>query len=101
MKAAHMATTAFFLAAALLPYASAQNVTTAVLLPDELWWMPTYETFVGQSTVAADTTYYTLDCGPDNDGNGFWPWSGGTRCGDDNSYTFSAHAATTRFLMRG
>lgn len=93
-----MAAVTFFTAIALLCYASAQNSSTTLLLPDGLFWVtpPSPQTFLGAMTVTDKTTYYTIDCGNFND-TLFWPGSSG--CANNNSYTFSADAANTQYLM--
>ncbi len=92
-----MALTAIFMAVALLHHASAQNITTSMIIPDGLFYpYATLQTFVGEMTVTGRATYYTLDCGNSTEFN-FWPGTLG--CINNNSYTFSADAANTRFLL--
>lgn len=98
-----MAAIAFFVAIGLLCYASAENVSTPLLLPNGLfngfngffYGDLTIQTFIGQMAVTDSTTYYTLDCG--STASSFWPGPDG--CINSNSYTFSASSANTRFLM--
>ncbi|KAL9137311.1 MAG: hypothetical protein Q9175_001492 [Cornicularia normoerica] len=98
-----MAAIAFLVAIGLLCYASAENVSTPLLLPNGLFngfngflfSDLTIQTFIGQMAVTDSTTYYTLDCG--STAISFWPGPDG--CINSNSYTFSASSANTRFLM--
>ena len=92
-----MAFTAIFMSVALLHYASAQNITTSIIIPDGLFYpyaIP--QTFVGEMTVTGRATYYTVGCGNYSEVN-FWPGTSGCI---NNSYTFSANSDNTRFLLR-
>lgn len=85
-----------FCIALLIYRVSAINATTSIILPDGLFWgYPAPQSFVGQSTVIGSITAYTINCGMDD--TPFWPGPNG--CDSNNSYTFSAAHATTRFLI--
>lgn len=98
-----MAAIATLMAVALLRYASAQNITKTLILPDGLFSpTPAPQTFVGQMSVSDHATFYTLDCGNWSataiaDWINFWPGTYG--CTNSNSYTFSADSANTEFLL--
>ena len=90
---------ALFAAAAILCRASAENVSTSLLLPnlffdfDQSFKPPT---FVGEVTVIVSTTYYTLDCSAGGAGSYFTPvYDCDTLSG---SYTFSEISATTQYV---
>ena len=90
---------AFFVAVAILCCASADSVTTSLLLPDALFVtdesFPS-PTFVGEVTVTRSTTYYTLDCFAGGAATYFEP---GYTC-ESNSYTFSESSASTQYLIQ-
>lgn len=77
---------------------SADNYTTTMLLPDMLFWStPVLQTFVAVSTVSSSTTYYILNCGPND--TYFWPGPNG--CINNNSYTFSkVPSAVTQYVLQ-
>ena len=79
---------------ALLYRVSAENFSTTMILPDLFFAAANTRSFSGEMTVTASTTYYTLNCEPDN--YAFWP--GPIGC-NDYSYTFSASSATTQYQM--
>ena len=82
--------------ACILSYASADLYTTTFFLPNGLFVpTPKPQTFLAESSIIRGTSYYTLDCG----GNDQPFWGGAYGCDFNNSYTFSAIPATTRFLM--
>ncbi len=79
---------------ALLYRVSAENSSTTMILPDFFFAAPNTRTFSGEMTVTGSTTYYTLNCDPNN--YDFWP--GPIGC-NEYSYTFSASSAITQYLM--
>ena len=93
-----MIAVAFFAAAAILYRTSAENVSTSLLLPNDLFFFdPSFKppTFVGQVTVIMSTTYYTLDCSAGGAATYFTPDCDDTSSG---SYTFSEVSASTQYL---
>ena len=93
-----MSAAVFFTLIAILCEASAENVTTSLLIPDALF-APTQrlQTFVGHSTVTGRATYYTVNCGDYRDTTiNFSPGPYGCPY---NSYTISADSANTQFLI--
>ena len=89
---------AFFAAVAILCCASADNVSTSLLLPNGLFSIdPSFKppTFVGQVTVIMSTIYYTLDCDTGAAATYFYPIY---EC-IDSSYTFSEISASTQYLI--
>ena len=93
-----MSAVAFLTLVAILCEASAQNVTTSLIIPNGLFNpTPRPQTFLGEATVSGHATYYTLNCGDYRDPDvNFWPGEYGC---PDNSYTISADTANTQFLM--
>lgn len=95
---------AYFAAVTILCCASADSVTTSILLPAGLFvtdqpFQP--PTFVGEVTVTRSTTYYTLDCEAGTAASVFNPQA--EEEGDDGlcsggSYTFSENLASTQYL---
>ena len=89
----------FFTIIAVLRYAEAQQgVSTSLLLPGGLFdFLPSFKppTFVGEVTVIASNTYYTLDCFAGGAASYFLP---GDDC-EDRSYTFSYISASTQYLF--
>ena len=80
----------------MLRRASADLYTTTFFLPNALFVpTPMPQTFLAESSIISGTSYYTLDCGGYNQPF----WGGNYGCDWNNSYTFSAIPATTRFLM--
>ena len=89
---------AFFTAVAILCRASADIVTTSLLLPNGLFDpVPSFplSPFLGQVTVTKSTTYYILDCSNGAD-PGFYPGNEGC---SGPSYTFSESSASTRYII--
>lgn len=90
---------AFLAAIAILRCASADTISTSLLLPDDLFesgqafQMPT---FVGQVTVTRSTTYYTLDCSAGGAATYFYPGVDGC---SGLSYTFSEMSASTQYVI--
>ena len=90
---------ALFAAVGILCRASAEYVSTSLLLPNVLFsfdqsFKP--PTFVGQVTVIMSTTYYTLDCSAGGAATYFTP---GYDCyTDGGSYTFSEISASTQYV---
>ena len=92
-----MAAIAFLLVVVLVHHASAQNLTTQILLPNALWYQAQFEnqSFVGEVSTSGILTYYTIDC--DYNNSNFDP--GPVACLPSNSYTFSANYANTKYLL--
>ena len=85
----------FFAALAILCCASADSVSTSVLLPDGLFYpSPTPQDFVGEVTVTSSATYYTLNCALASNFANL-----GEDCCSDNSYTFSESSANTQYIL--
>ena len=85
----------FFAAVAILGCASADSVTTSLLLPDCLFVTDQSfpkPTFVGQVAVTRSTTYYVLDCFAGGAATYFIAGDG------DSSYTFSESSGSTQYL---
>lgn len=86
-------------AIAILRCASADSISTSLLLPhslfnaDQPFQLPN---FVGQVTVTRSTTYYTLDCSAGGAGTYFFPGNEGC---DGPSYTFLEISANTQYLL--
>lgn len=93
-----MSAAVIFTLIAILCEASADNATTSLLIPDGLFDPgPKLQTFFGRLTVSDRATYYTLDCGDyRNFDVNFYPGELGCT---DNSYTISADASNTRFVL--
>ncbi|CAF9934924.1 MAG: hypothetical protein ALECFALPRED_006181 [Alectoria fallacina] len=90
---------AFFTAVAILCRASANIVTTSLLLPSGLFNpVPSFplSAFLGQVTVTKSTTYYILDCSAGGAALYFYPGSEGC---SGSSYTFSESSASTRYSL--
>lgn len=93
-----MIAVAFFAAAARLCCTSAEDVTTSLLLPNDLFYFgPSFKapTFVGGVTVLMSTTYYTVDCFVGGAADYFNPLYDCSTAG--NSYTFSEFSASTEY----
>ena len=86
-----------FAAVAILRCASADSVTTSILLPDALIYTDgsfQKPTFVGRVNAISSTTYYTLDCLAGGAGSYFIP-----RYDECYSYTFSEISGRTCYLL--
>ena len=93
-----MAAIAFLLVTALLDYASAQNITTQIMLPDGLFdGFAENESFVGEVSTSGTLTYYTIKCDYNNPLSYFDP--GPVACLPSDSYTFSANSENTKYLL--
>lgn len=92
-----MAAIAFLSVVALLHHASAQNITTQILLPNALWYQGQSEnqSFVGEVSTSGISTYYTIYC----DWNNSYFDPGPVACFPSNSYTFSANSENTKYLL--
>ena len=93
---ARMPAIAFLMAMAIvfLHYASAENQTSTFIIPDMLFQDPEPMTFYGQMSISSSTTYYTVDCKPNQKKLDFWPLES-----DCISYSFSASSGTTQYLI--
>lgn len=90
---------AFFTAVAILCRASADIVTTSLLLPSGLFDpLPSFplSAFLGQVAVTKSTTYYILDCSAGGAVSYFYPGNEGC---SGPSYTFSESSASTRYIL--
>ncbi|CAD6567783.1 MAG: hypothetical protein ASARMPREDX12_009451 [Alectoria sarmentosa] len=99
LRSRMMIAIAFVAATTLLRCASADSISTSLLLPNGLFStyssLPTMS-FVGQVTVTRSTTYYTLDCGAGAAATYFTPGDEGC---SGSSYTFSEISASTQYLL--
>ena len=96
-----MVATFIIVAIALLWHISAENISTSLHIPNGLilspFIGPAKTGFTGEMTVTGTTTHYTVACPT---APAFWPGPDGCHRNSTHfSYTFSAIAATTRFLV--